>query len=128
MTSVKPLARLFCFLGLEIGSTVAPSSRMNHSDLIQRYLIGSLGFVFAGSIGAFLLYVPVMSALAVATIMLGMIGMFALGFMARKPRIRRRNLHTWSVLPSDLEETKILPWPAAEPTASVTELRPSGRR
>jgi hypothetical protein len=105
---------------------------MKYSDHMQRYLIGSLGFVFAGSIGAFLLYVPMMSTLAVATIMLGMISMFALGLMARKPRIRRRNehpnVHAWSVLPNDLVETKILPWPTAEPTARVTELTPSSRR
>jgi hypothetical protein len=111
-----------------IGSTSAPPAHMNRSDLMQRYLLGSLSLLFAGSIGAFLLYVPMMSALAVTTIVLGMMGMFALGFMARRPRIRRRNLHTWSVLPGDLAETKILPWPTAEPTANVTELRPSSRR
>jgi hypothetical protein len=105
---------------------------MNYSDLIQRYLLGTLGLLFAGSVGAFLLYVPMMSALAVGTILLGMICMFALGFMARKPTIRRRNhhpnLHTWSVLPGEVADTKILPWPTAEPASTVMELRPLGRR
>jgi hypothetical protein len=93
---------------------------MTHRDLTQRYLLTSLGLLFAASVGAFLLYVPMMSAIAVLTIMLGMICMFALGFMARKSRTYRT--HTYL---SKLPDTKILPWPKVEPPARITELRPT---
>lgn len=94
---------------------------MTHRDLTQRYLLSSLGLLFAASIGAFLLYVPMMSAIAVGMIMLGMICMFALGFMARKPKTYRKHGYL-----SNLPDAKILPWPRIEPPARVTELRPAG--
>ena len=52
---------------------------------MQRYLYGFLGLLFAVSLGAFLLYVPMLNAIAVAMILIGMALMFLLGFVARKP-------------------------------------------
>jgi hypothetical protein len=48
--------------------------------------------LFLGSMGAFLLYVPVMAVTAIVAILLGLILMFALGFQVggRRIRISRR--------------------------------------
>jgi xanthine/uracil permease len=67
---------------------------MTQRDLTQRYLLIFLLLSFVGAVGAFLFYVPLMSAAAVTIIMLGMIGMFVLGFMTRRPRTYRRPSHS----------------------------------
>ena len=52
---------------------------------VQRYLLGFLSLLFAASLGAFLLYVPMLPAIVVALILMSLLSMFALGFIARRP-------------------------------------------
>jgi hypothetical protein len=47
--------------------------------MIERYLLSCLGALFAASIGAFLLYVPIMPLAAIVVVLLGMVLMFFLG-------------------------------------------------
>lgn len=70
---------------------------------IQRYLVGFLSFLFAASVAAFLLYVPMLPAIAVAMILMGLGVMFALGYLARQPlsyRARRKFGHKPSIVQS----------------------------
>ena len=46
---------------------------------MERYVVSSLGVLLAGSIGAFLLYVPILPLAAVVLVLLGLILMFFLG-------------------------------------------------
>jgi hypothetical protein len=59
---------------------------------VERYLkiaIGVLlGFLFLGSLGAFLLYVPVLPFAAVAVVLLGLILMFTLGLQIGRGTLR----------------------------------------
>ncbi len=55
---------------------------------LQRCLLGLLSFLFAASLGAFLLYVPMLPGIIVAMILMGLAFMFALGFMTRRPSLR----------------------------------------
>jgi hypothetical protein len=48
----------------------------------------ALGIVFAGTIGAFLLYVPVLTIFSVSAVLLGFVVMFGLGMQAGGRRIR----------------------------------------
>ena len=118
--------RLF-YLGLQIGTAVAALNHMTHRDLTQRYLLSSLGLLFVASVGAFLLYVPMLTAIAVATILAGMICMFLLGFIARGSR-RRQNHPPQALTTIHPPDSKILYWPKTDLPARVTELRPTSPR
>jgi uncharacterized membrane protein YedE/YeeE len=48
----------------------------------------ALGIVFAGTIGAFLLYVPVLTIFSVSAVLFGFVVMFGLGMQAGGRRIR----------------------------------------
>jgi len=51
-------------------------------------LVVALGIVFAGTIGAFLLYVPVLTIFSVSAVLFGFLVMFGLGMQAGGRRIR----------------------------------------
>lgn len=97
---------------------------MTHRDLTQRYLLSSLGLLFVASVGAFLLYVPMLTAVVVATILAGMICMFLLGFIARGSR-RRQNHPPQAFTTIHPPDSKVLYWPKNELPARVSELRPT---
>jgi hypothetical protein len=92
---------------------------MTHRDLTQRYLLSALGLLFAASVGAFLYYVPMMSAIAVLTIAAGMICMFVLGFMARGSRRRQKHPPQALTVIHPLPDSKILSWPKPELPARI---------
>jgi hypothetical protein len=50
--------------------------------MVVRYLVILLALLLAGSIGAFLLYVPILTIVAAATITIGLVAMFLLGLCA----------------------------------------------
>jgi hypothetical protein len=57
--------------------------------MIERYLLSSLGALFAASIGAFLLYVPILPLAAIVVVLLGMVLMFFLGLHLGSQEILR---------------------------------------
>jgi hypothetical protein len=55
---------------------------------VERYLAIFLGVLILGSLGAFLLYVPVLPLALVVTLLLSLVLMFILGVHAGRRRIR----------------------------------------
>ena len=53
--------------------------------MIERLLFVLLALVLVASVGAFFLYVPVLSALSIIIILAGLISMFSLGYYAAAP-------------------------------------------
>ena len=50
--------------------------------MMERCLLIMLAVIFAGSVGAFFLFVPILPVVYVAAILTGLISMFGLGFFA----------------------------------------------
>ncbi len=50
--------------------------------MLERYLLIMLALIFAGSIGAFFLFVAILPVVGVAAVLTGLIAMFGLGFFA----------------------------------------------
>jgi hypothetical protein len=55
---------------------------------VERYLASFLGVLMLGSLGAFLLYVPILPLAVVVTLLLSLALMFVLGVQAGRRRIR----------------------------------------
>jgi len=55
---------------------------------VERYLAIFLGVLILGSLGAFLLYVPVLPLVLVVTLLLSLVLMFILGVHTGRRRIR----------------------------------------
>ena len=62
--------------------------------MLERWLLIILGVLLLGSIGAFLLMVPIMPVFVAVVICMGLILMFVLGFRAGNPAALRR-LSAW---------------------------------
>ena len=65
---------------------------------MERYFLPSIGLLFLGTLGAFLLFVPLLSIASVALILMGLGLMFWIGFRIGRrswPRIKHEmNLHS----------------------------------
>jgi len=66
----------------QLGTTLA---RANH---VERYIAVFLGVLMLGSLGAFLLYVPVLPLAVVVILLLSLVLMFVLGVQTGRRRIR----------------------------------------
>ena len=58
------------------------------SNSVERYLALFLGVLMLGSLGAFLLYVPILPLAVVVTLLLSLVWMFILGVQTGRWRIR----------------------------------------
>ena len=101
---------------------------MTQRDLTQCFLLSFLALLFTAAIGGFLLYVPMMSGIVVVTMLVGMLCMFALGFIARGSRRRFASPHMTAPPPdAKSHDTKVLHWPATDFPGRPGDLRISPR-
>jgi hypothetical protein len=70
------------------------ASRMLLHTAMERYFFSSVGILFLGTLGAFFLFVPIMSIAIVTLILIGLALMFVLGWQAGRRRLRGMFRHT----------------------------------